>query len=114
MSKDHNGYFGAGVLNPAKNATPERARVGIKITGSGIAREGAPILANGQPIGTLTSGGFSPSLKVAIGQGYVKSEFAQVGREVEVEVRGRKIPAVIHDISFVPAKTKNSSMKKAS
>lgn len=114
MTKDHQGYFGAGVLVPARNHTPARTRVGIKITGQGIAREGAPILVDGEHVGKLTSGGFSPSLKVAIGQGYVKSDFAQEGRKVEVEVRGKNIPAEIHAIAFVPARTKTSSMKKAS
>lgn len=114
MSKDHQGYFGAGVLVPARSETPQKIRVGIKLTGPGIAREGATVLAGGKQVGTLTSGGFSPSLKCAIGQGYVESAFAEPGQKVEVDVRGKKIPAEVHALAFMPARTKTSSMKKAS
>ena len=41
MTKGHQGYFGAGVLVPASATEPARKRVGIKLTGQGIAREGA-------------------------------------------------------------------------
>lgn len=114
MGKEHTGYFGAGTLIPAKNETPARQRVGVKITGQGIAREGAKIFANDKEIGTLTSGGFSPSLKHAIGQGYVASDFASEGTAVEIEVRGKRIAAEIHNLAFMPAQTKTSPIKKAS
>lgn len=114
MTKDHQGYFGAGVLVPQLASGADRKRVGITLTESGIAREGANIYVGDVKIGQLTSGGFSPSLKIAIGQGYVKSEFSQIGQKVEVDVRGRRIPAVVHELSFIPAKTKPSSLKKAS
>lgn len=114
MTKNHQGYFGAGVLAPQLASGAAKKRVGVKLLESGIAREGAEIYANGERVGVLTSGGYSPSLKVAIGQGYVTSDFAQEGAKVEVDVRGRKIPAVIHALSFMPAQTKPSSLKKAS
>ncbi len=81
-----------------------KKRVGIALTESGIAREGAEIYVGDQKIGTLTSGGFSPSLKKAVGQGYVKSEFAKEGQKVEVEVRGRKIPPSFTDFLSCPHK----------
>jgi aminomethyltransferase len=114
MTKGHQGYFGAGVLVPAFSIEPARKRVGIKLTGQGIAREGAEIFVGTEKIGTLTSGGFSPSLKQAIGQGYITSNYANEGQAVEVEVRAKRIPAVVHALSFMPAKTKSTSLKKAS
>lgn len=114
MSKGHQGYFGAGTLTPLMNEMPARKRVGIKLTGAGIAREGAEIYSGSEKIGALTSGGFSPSLKCAIGQGYVSASHAAEGTPVEVEVRGRRIPAVVHALSFMPAQTKSSSFKQAS
>ncbi len=114
MTKGHQGYFGAGTLAPQLDGGTARKRVGIKLTGQGIAREGSDIFVGSEKIGTLTSGGFSPSLKAAIGQGYVSSKFASEGQAVEVEVRGKRIPAVIHALSFVQASTKPSSLKKAS
>lgn len=114
MTKGHQGYFGAGVLAPQLATGAARKRVGVKLLDAGIAREGSDIYVGSEKVGQLTSGGFSPSLKVAIGQGYVKSEIAGDGQKVEVEVRGRKIPAVIAPLSFMPAQTKSSSLKKAS
>ena len=114
ISKDHKDFIGAGPVLAQLASGPARKRVGVRLEGAGIAREGTDIYSGSEKIGTLTSGGFSPSLKVAIGQGYVKSEFAQEGRHVEVDVRGRKIPAIIHALSFMAAQTKPSSLKKAS
>jgi len=114
ITKDHKDYIGVASILPQLTSGATKKRVGVKLTESGIAREGAEIYANGEKIGALTSGGFSPSLKVAIGQGYVKSDFAKEGEKVEVDVRGRRIPAIIHGLSFMQAQTKPSSLKKAS
>ncbi len=106
MRKDKNGFIGADHITE-----PKRKRVGIKITGKGIARGGAEIRNKGdEVIGTLTSGGFSPTLNAAIGQGYVPIEYAAVGTEIFINVRGRNIGAQIEKMPFIPPKTKN--MKK--
>lgn len=112
MTKDHQGYFGAGKIVSELTSGPARKRVGIKLTESGIAREGAAIYCGEEKIGELTSGGFSPTLKVAIGQGYVKSGFAGEGTKVTMEVRGKKLGAMVHSLSFVPARTKSSSLTR--
>ena len=112
ISKNHSGYFGDSKIIPQLSGVAKK-RVGVKLTENGIAREGAVIYVNGTPVGELSSGGFSPSLKAAIGQGYIKSEFAAEGQKLEVEVRGRKIAAVVHGLAFMPAQTKKS-LKKAS
>jgi aminomethyltransferase len=51
--------------------------------------------AEGQPIGEVTSGTMSPIRKIGIGMGYVKKAFAAVGSEIYVDVRGRKLKAVV-------------------
>ena len=90
--------------------SPLRRRVGLKLHGPGIAREGAAILdLAGQPLGAVTSGGFSPTLKAAIAQGYVEARGALTGTKVQIEVRGRMIPAEIAAMPFVPARTKPAS-----
>lgn len=86
---------------------PTRKRVGIVLTGKGIAREGAEILnRDGDKIGVLSSGGFSPSLKQSIGQGYVPIDYAAEGTEIQVNVRGNLIPAQITKMPFLKPKTK--------
>jgi aminomethyltransferase len=110
ISKDHSGFIGADrILNEKVNGV-KRKRVGIKLLDRGIAREGSEIRKDGKKIGTLTSGGFSPNLKVSIGQGYLGAEYAKAGQEVAVVVREKEIPAIVCSLVFVPAKTK--SIKK--
>ena len=109
MGKEHTDFIG----NANISRTPDKKRVGVKLLESGIAREGADLYIGLEKIGTLTSGGYSPSLKIAIGQGYVKTPYAKEGQNIEVEVRGKRIPAVIQGLSFMQASTKQS-VKKAS
>jgi aminomethyltransferase len=113
IGKDHSGFFGAETILKQRDGGAKTQRVGIKLTESGIAREGAEIFVGAEKIGTLTSGGFSPSLKQSIGQGYVNSAHAKDGQAVEVEVRGKRIKAVVCGLAFMPAQTK-TVMKKAS
>ncbi len=88
-------------------APPHRKRVGIVLLDKGIAREGADILnKEGIKIGVLSSGGFSPTLKHAIGQGYVPSEYAAEGTDVSVVVRGTPLPARVAKMPFVQPRTK--------
>ncbi len=113
ITKGHDGFIGADKILPQLANGADKKRVGIKLLESGIAREGADIYVGGEKIGSLTSGGFSPSLKLAIGQGYVKTAFTRDGQPVDVEVRGKKIPAAIHGITFMPARTKQPTKKSA-
>ena len=111
MSRDNKNFIGADSILPQLIKAPERQRVGIRLTDKGIAREGAIILdESGKTVGKITSGGFSPTLKTAIAQGYIDSSYAAPGTALQVDIRGRLIPAVITAMPFVPAKTK--SMKK--
>ncbi|MBV9671666.1 MAG: glycine cleavage system aminomethyltransferase GcvT [Verrucomicrobia bacterium] len=54
-----------------------------------------PVFDNGKQIGELTSGTLSPTLGRSIGLGYVDVEFAVPGKEIEIEIRGRKYPATV-------------------
>ncbi len=102
------------VLDEIENS-PARLRVGVKITGKGVAREGAEVFdaAGETKLGVLTSGGFSPTLKQAIGQAYIDPTASKAGTKVNVRVRGRDIEAEIADMPFVKAKTKKALKKAA-
>jgi aminomethyltransferase len=54
-----------------------------------------PIWANGARVGEVVSGTQSPSLNVGIGMGYVPPEFAKAGTAIEIEIRGKRSPAVV-------------------
>ena len=110
ISKDHTNFIGAKkILNDKTNGITKK-RIGIKLLDRGIAREGSEIRKDNKKIGTLTSGGFSPTLKVSIGQGYVDFEYAKINQQVTVVVREKEIPAIICSPVFVSSKTK--SIKK--
>jgi len=107
ISKNNDTYLGRNRCLSEMERGASRLRVGIVLDDRAIAREGAEIFdANGIAIGTLTSGGFSPTLGVAIGQGYVRRESALIGARVFVTVREKRIGAEIRAMPFVTRRTK--------
>ena len=79
-----------------------RLRVGLLVDGA-PARDGADILGpDGSPVGTVTSGGFSPTLGRAIAMGFVPKSLAAPGTRLAVSVRGRAQPAEVTPLPFVP------------
>jgi aminomethyltransferase len=93
-------FIGREVLVRQKEAGVKRKLVGLQLTEPGIARSEYSLFKNGKSIGRVTSGTQSPTLGRAIALGYVPSEEAQVDNTVEVEIRGRKIPAKIVQLPF--------------
>ncbi|MCF8495629.1 MAG: glycine cleavage system aminomethyltransferase GcvT [Alphaproteobacteria bacterium] len=111
MGKEASGYPGQARIRTDLQNGPARRRVGVKLLEKGVAREGAEMRdESDRKIGILTSGGFSPSLKESIGQGYVEAGMSAPGTKIFVNVRGRNIAAEIQKMPFIPAKTK--SMKR--
>jgi aminomethyltransferase len=81
----------------------ERRRVGLRVLEGAPAREGAEIVdAAGRTVGRVTSGGFSPTLGAPIAMGYAPPELAEPGAELGVIVRGKRQPAVVTPLPFVP------------
>ncbi|MEC8246789.1 MAG: glycine cleavage T C-terminal barrel domain-containing protein, partial [Pseudomonadota bacterium] len=82
-----------------------RLRVGLLPDGRAPAREGTDICApDGASIGTVTSGGFSPTLGRPVAMGYVAADFADPDTPVHLMVRGRALPARVSEMPFVPHK----------
>jgi aminomethyltransferase len=77
-------------------------RVGLSLEGRMAAREGALVLADDKPVGTVTSGGFSPTLGHPIAMAYVDRAHSAEGSDLEVEVRGKRLPARVVPMPFVP------------
>ena len=97
---DFNGS--ARILNELANK-PKRLRVGIEFLDKAPAREGVEIHSkDGRQIGVITSGGFGPSLGAPIAMGYVETEFAAIGTEIDLIVRGTPRPAKIGALPYVP------------
>ncbi|WP_189426344.1 glycine cleavage system aminomethyltransferase GcvT [Devosia pacifica] len=91
---------------------PERVRIGLHIEGA-PAREGAEILdPEGNKIGVVTSGGFSPSLGRAIALGFVPEHMSDPGTALQVLLRGRVQPATVVETPFVPHRYVRNSKTK--
>lgn len=80
--------------------TPARTRVGLNITGRGIAREACPIYINNEPVGVTTSGTHCPYLGRPVAMALIDAAYSEPGTQVEVEVRGRRITAEITALPF--------------
>jgi aminomethyltransferase len=93
-------FMGRAALARQAREGVRRKLVGFEITGQGIARQGYPILVEGKPAGAVTSGTKSPTLGKAIGLGYVPAEAAEIGHAIEIEIRGRAVPALIVKTPF--------------
>jgi len=78
----------------------KRKRVGLRVTGRGIARGQEPVLIGGKVIGFSTSGTHSPCLGYPVAMALVETQYSQPGTLVQVEVRGRKIDAEIAALPF--------------
>jgi len=77
-----------------------KCRVGIKVTGKGIAREENEILVDGKAVGFTTSGTHAPYLGYPVAMGYVQNEYSAVGTQIVINVRGRMVEAEIIDMPF--------------
>ena len=83
-------------LEKQKKEGVTRKLVGFEMIDRGIPRHGYQLYnAEGEPIGSVTSGTMSPMRKIGIGMGYVKPEYAKPGTEICIDMRGRKLKAQV-------------------
>ena len=90
-----NDFIGRKTLEKQVQEGTSKKLVGIKLQGKGIARKGYSVLHNNKTVGIVTSGTWSPTLKEPIALAYVPSEITKVNTQLEVEIRGKKHPAII-------------------
>lgn len=84
---------------------PSRKRIGIEFMDRAPAREGTIIQnQNGENIGIVTSGGFSPSLNKPIAMGYIATQYAAIDTPVKLIVRDTPRDAKVCAMPFVPHK----------
>ncbi|MCW5910024.1 MAG: glycine cleavage system aminomethyltransferase GcvT [Cyclobacteriaceae bacterium] len=89
-------------LKKQKEEGVKKKLVGFKMIDRGIPRHDYPLKdAAGNVIGKVTSGTQSPLLNIGIGLGYVAAEFAAVGSEIFVDVRGRSLKAIVSKLPLI-------------
>lgn len=84
----------------AEKGEPKIARVGLQMTGRGIAREHCAVFEGDKQVGTTSSGTFCPYLNQAVAMALVDKEVSELGTQVEVDVRGRRIEAKVVPLPF--------------
>ena len=96
------GFPGDARIQAALSAGPARRRVGLRLEGRAIARDGADIIdAAGDSIGRVTSGGFGPSVGAPIAMGYVSADLAD-DAPIALLVRGKPLEARLAPLPFHP------------
>jgi aminomethyltransferase len=92
---DKPSFIGREALVRQKDRGLTRCLVGLEMQGRHIARHDYKVYAEGQPVGLVTSGTFSPTLEKAIALAYVPPALAQVGQPLSVLIRGKDCPAMV-------------------
>ena len=96
VSLDKGEFNGRSIFAEQKANGVKKKLAAFKMTGkSAPPRPHYPIWVSGVKIGEVTSGTQSPSLGIGIGMGYVPPELAKHGTQIEIEIRGKRSPALV-------------------
>jgi aminomethyltransferase len=96
---DKREFVGREALRALKK-NPGQTRIGLRLEGKRIARQGSAVLSGEGTVGTVTSGTFSPTLQAALAMALVVPEAARLGTALQVDVRGHREPATVVELPF--------------
>lgn len=99
------GFPGADVILKHFDTGASRRRIGLRAEGRAPVREGAALYASEtspDTIGTVTSGGFGPTLNAPVAMGYLPVSLSTEGTIVFADVRGQRLPLRVSAMPFVP------------
>ena len=103
------GFPGADIIFEQMRTGAPRKRVGLLPEGRAPMREGVVLFASQDatdPIGTITSGGFGPTIGGPVAMGYVPTEHATPGTTVYGDLRGKRQPLTVSKMPFTQANFK--------
>jgi aminomethyltransferase len=100
-------FWGRDALVAEKEAGPARQSWGLLVTGRGIPRQHCAVTVDGRPVGEVTSGTFSPTLRQGIALALLEPSVG-LGDEVVVDVRGREVAATVVKPPFVQVQTRQA------
>ena len=93
-------FVGRDALAKQKEQGLQRKLVGFTTSERAFPRHGYPVFVNGKPSGEVRSGTMSPTLGIPIGTAYVPPEAATEGSPLEIEIRGKRVPATVQKMPF--------------
>ncbi|WP_408955951.1 glycine cleavage system aminomethyltransferase GcvT [Natroniella sp. ANB-PHB2] len=100
VALDKKEFIGQQALQEIEAEGYQRKLVGLEMIDRGIPREGYQLLKDGEIIGEITTGSYAPALEKNIGLGYVKTDYAEVGTEITVQIRRRECKAKLVELPF--------------
>lgn len=105
-------FVGREALLKAKS-NPTKTRVGLKLEGKRIARQGCAVKFDGELVGVVTSGTHSPTLEQSLAMAIVSLDHAEIGSSLSVDVRGRDETATVVSLPFYrrPAPPEDASAR---
>ena len=101
-------FSGRDALMDASESEPATLLSCLRASERGIPRAGCPIFVRDSEQGRVTSGGFSPTLQSGIAMAYLQNHLAEAGTRVQIDVRGRPLPAVVVERPFYSGSSRRS------
>lgn len=93
-------FIGRESVVELRDQASRRRRIGLRLEGRRIAREGAAVFSGDEPAGEVTSGTFSPTLEESIAMAYVDEAVAEEGTALVVDIRGHRVDAMVVGLPF--------------
>jgi aminomethyltransferase len=103
---DKDSFTGREALIAEKKARPKRKLTGFELEGRNIARQGFRVFCNGDPVGAVTSGTYSPTLKKSLCMALVANDPSYAGGACEIEIRQSRMPARNVALPFYKSRAK--------
>lgn len=97
-------FIGRDALLKQRLEKPARVQVGFEMIDKGVAREHYPVFFNGEEVGFVSSGMFSPTTKKYLGMAYVPREISTRDTEIDIIIRGKPVKAkIVKKPFYIPA-----------
>lgn len=93
-------FIGSEAIAAIRDGNPDRTRIGLRLEGRRIAREGTALLSGETVVGTVTSGTLSPTLAASIAMASVRTKHSNPGTELTVDLKGKSVPATVVQLPF--------------
>ena len=98
-------FIGSEVLKKQKQDGPTRRLVAFELLEKAVPRHDMAIYGKDEQVGQVSSGNLSPILQKGIGLGYVAPQYSSEGTPLEIQIRGKKVPAVVVNPPFYKRKS---------
>ena len=93
-------FVGSTILKQQKQDGPIRRLVAFELLEKAVPRHDMAIYAKDKQVGRVSSGNLSPILQKGIGLGYVAPQYSSEGTPLEIQIRGKKVPAIVVKLPF--------------